>query len=176
MNRIKKISFVLSVIIFIFATFANAEMSVFQGETLYDSTNSLIWFSTPFKARNHSDATAFAAALDQYQSTSWRLATKTELLSIVDETYTPKIDPLFSLGSAKNWTSWSSTTKTDSSLVLSSRAYIVSYLNGSSIAVPIRSNYAFLITRDWDGFDYSLLDSAGKILIDSNGKYLLGAE
>jgi hypothetical protein len=173
----KRFFFTLFITIFFFTSHSFASsITPLDGDTLIDSENDLVWIATPLNARNWTAATSFASSLDRYRSTSWRLATKTELLSLVEDLETPKIDPLFKLGPVKNWTSWSSTEKTDASFVFSSRAYIVSFSDGSNTTAAKASAYAFLLTRDWDGFDYSLLDSTGAILMDSNGHYLLGAQ
>ena len=167
------------ILILLFAAFASATTLVrYDTDLVQDTDADLIWIDHPFTSLTWTDQTTAAAASTFSGFTDWRLPTKDELLTLVSSTYNPKIDPLFNLGSVRNWTCWTSTAVTSGSILRKSRdksrAYLVFFGDGKAIHAAKKNHKPALYVRDSSGDNY-LIDSTGATLIDSNGDILLGA-
>ena len=167
------------ILILLFAAFASATTLVrYDTDLVQDTDADLIWIDHPFTSLTWTDQTTAAAASTFSGFTDWRLPTKTELLTLVDTTQSPSIDPLFNLGHVRNWTCWTSTAVTSRSILRKSRdksrAYLVFFGNGQAIHAAKKNHKPALYVRDSSGNSY-LIDSTGATLIDSNGDILLGA-
>ncbi len=135
------------VFLFALATFAQSTTLVDMGYNIVrDTDNGLEWMNHTFTRRNWADQTQAAGTFIYRGRSDWRLPTKTELLLLVSTTYDPKIDPLFYLGSVRNWTNWTSTSASSGRSVLAKK-YAVFFGNGRALTVPSLSQKAALYVR-----------------------------
>lgn len=139
--------FLLSVTMFASATdFTSVGNSVIR-----DTDNNLEWTIRPTASRTWAAQTAAAAAATVNGISDWRLPTKTELLTLVVSTNTPKIDAHFHLGPVSNWALWTSSAITVKKYVpaLRDRAYFVSFFDGQAFHDSKLSRHAALFVRDY---------------------------
>ena len=176
MKKLKTLLIILSLTFFICTAYATTLVR-YDTDLVQDTDADLIWIDHPFTSLTWTDQTTAAAASTFSGFTDWRLPTKTELLTLVDTTQSPSIDPLFNLGHVRNWTCWTSTAVTSGSILRKSRdksrAYLVFFGNGQAIHAAKKNHKVALYVRDTTG--YILLDSTGATLLDNSGNILLGA-
>lgn len=161
-------------VIFIFIPLnANCEMIDNGDETLLDTSNMVEWTQHVIRAKRTFDAaTSHAASFEWRGRGEWRLPTKTELESLVDDTYDPEIDPLFDMGPGPAWDCWTSTETTVGSDVLSSKAWFVYFGDGQSFKAPQLTRHSALYVNDTT----FIVDTDGNYILDTDGNYIRGTE
>ena len=168
------IRIILIICIFV-AVPARGELLLFQNYNLVlDTTYDLMWLNYPKAARPWDTQTSNAAASTDQGFTDWRLATSTELLYLQDTDNLPQLDSKFQLGPVRNWSLWSSSSASDGSFVLSTRYYVVSFLDSSTFGASSLQYYPTLFVRDVP--DYYITDSDSRYLIDSNGDFIISGD
>ncbi len=153
MFRMKKKLFILLLVsTLLLVAIVHATTLVDMGDkVIRDTDNDIEWINHTFRRCNWADQTSTASDLTHFDESDWRLATKAELLTLVDPIPSPKIDSLFKLGKVRDWTCWSSTAVTDKNIlrkhVDKSRAYAVFFGNGRSLHMSKRSHKVALYVR-----------------------------
>jgi len=132
--------------------FAYAALVDQKDGTILDDSSNLQWTTQLFGPENWAEATTEAAASEYNDFTDWRLPTLAELNALVDSSYWPQIDPVFSMGSGiSNWMQWTSGTIDDENFVISDRAYTVFFDDGTDRSVPKTNHFYYRIVRDFSG-------------------------
>lgn len=153
-RKLAYIYIILCALFVLYITLARATTLVSVGNNIVrDTDGNLEWIDHPFSSRSWTDQTDVADALTYNGTSDWRLPTRTELLTLVNSTHDPKIDPLFHLGNVSNWSCWTSTAVTDRAilrrLIDKSRAYFVFFGNGRVNHAPKKSHYPALFVRSF---------------------------
>ena len=163
----------LILLLILIPTISFADLASIGSNLVEDDTNSLIWIRHTIGPKKWQDASDYADALTYASYSDWRLPTRTELQYLLVLTRSPQISPLFNLGSPSRWVCWTSEEITDSSHILSDRAYLFSFTDGNSYTASKLSSHSFLLVQAITL--NSLIDSDGETLFDVNGEQLLGA-
>ena len=130
-------SAVILFIIFLLPIAAYAALTDNGDGTITDSTNSLQWSKLLRGPINWTDATAAADAATEAGQTDWRLPTLAELRTIIDSNYWPQINPVFGMPpDIGTWLNWTSGTIDDEDFVISDRAYVVFFDDGTDRSIP----------------------------------------
>lgn len=143
----------ITLAILLLAVAINAEMVDNQDATITDSSTSLIWQKAAGPSKNWSDAGTYCSSATIGGSSSWRLPTLSELLALVDTTYDLNLNPVFIMDPG-GYTYWTDDDDIPDDIldnyVIKERAYLVYFVDGSTIHRPKLSAYKVRCVADCD--------------------------